>query len=344
VVLSKDEASRHGDLMLSLRHGDGQTGSRYIDSGFAYWGIGPTIQWRNTCQDRNYTVMRTGIETFRRRWNDLLKRNTIQLPDVYVSYGVGTGDKDHAILDTLKKRTSSPVYIPTDMSLDMLVNGAKTASSELLEPTRIIPMQIDFSSTTELGTVAEVRHNVLLNKPVLFSLLGNTLANFEDDLGTLRLLSEMMNDDDLLLLEVAATRAANADAARLAASEYRMIPSFDSFVRSALTQHTDLPIENEVQYSGEVYEDSQVLRIDMNYVSAARSTGRLIDGSQIVLQPGEKIRLYRTRKYTNVAIQQLLQRAGLTQIASDGYWYRGDSQFGLYLGLCRRRGRSGAGR
>lgn len=39
----------------------------------------------------------------------------------------------------------------------------------------------------------------------MFSLLGNTLANFNDDVGTLRTLAELMKPGDVMLLELAVT-------------------------------------------------------------------------------------------------------------------------------------------
>jgi hypothetical protein len=221
------------------------------------------------------------------------------------------------------------------MSLDMLVNGAKVASRDVVASSRIIPLQLDFSSPAELVTVQQIRNNVLMHKPVLFSLLGNTLANFEDDVATLATLVELLGDDDLLALELATTRTVDAANATQASLEYSNIPSFESFVRSALTQHTDLP-RNRIEYLGEICHDGQALQIDMNYVSAAKCRGRLIDGSTIELRPQEKIRLYRSRKYTYAAIQAILGHVGLVETAYT-QWSELDSPFGLYLGLCKKR-------
>lgn len=335
IVLSRDEASRHGDLMMSLRRKQGQTEPRYIDSGFAYWGIGPTIQWRRACQDSFYTVMRKGIDTFQDRWTELVRKFGQALPRIYVSYGVGTGEKDRTILSTMVAAPDLPVYVPTDMSLDMLMNGAKSASKGVIDPSRLIPLQIDFSSATELVTLSAIRRNVLGNRPVLFSLLGNTLANFEKDVVTLKTLAELIKKDDLLLVELAATKTVDEAAASMASGEYSSIPSFESFIRSALTQHTDLP-PNRIDYHGEVCHDGGALQIDMDYVSTNRSRGRLIDGSLIELKPNERIRLYRSRKYTHAVIKRILAQAGLTEIAAHLQWNERSSPFGLYLGICGR--------
>lgn len=335
IVLSRDEASRHGDLMMALRRKQGQTEPRFIESGFAYWGIGPTIQWRRACQDSFYAVMRKGIDTFQARWTELVRKFGQGLPRVYVSYGVGTGEKDHTILRTMIAAPDAPVYVPTDMSLDMLMNGAKAASKGVLDPSRLIPLQIDFSSATELVTLSEIRRDVLGDKPALFSLLGNTLANFENDVVTLKTLAELIKEGDLMLIELAATKTVDEAVASMASSEYSSIPSFESFVRSALTQHTDLP-PNRIDYHCEACHDGGALQIDMDYVSTNRSRGRLIDGSMIDLRPNERIRLYRSRKYTHAVIKRMLAQAGLTEIAVHLQWNERNSPFGLYLGICGR--------
>jgi uncharacterized SAM-dependent methyltransferase len=337
VVLSRDEASRHGDLMISLRRAEGETKPRFIDSGFAYWGIGPTIEWRRACQDSFYTVMRKGIDTFPGRWTELLGKLERRLPCIYVSYGVGTGEKDRAVLGTMSTALDTPVYVPADISLDMLVNGARVASKDVIESSKIIPLQIDFSSAAELVTLSEIRKKVFGDRPVLFSLLGNTLANFENDVATLNTLAELVKKGDLFAIELAATKMVGKDAASTAAAEYRNIPSFENFVRSALTQHTDLPI-NKIDYHCEVCHDDGALQIDIDYVSTNRGRGRLIDGSMIELRPKERIRLYRSRKYTHEAIKRILRQAGLTEVCSDLHWNDRSSPFGLYLGICGKTG------
>jgi L-histidine N-alpha-methyltransferase len=334
VVLSKDEASRHGELIRSLKRDDIDSRIRFIDSGFAYWGIGPTIQWRLTCQDPFYTVMKKGIDTFPNRWRRLagsLERQR-RPPCVYVSYGVGTGEKDHVVLETLSRMHETPAYVPIDMSLDMLINGAQTATRGIIDPGRVIPLQIDFSQPAELQMLTEILENVLGDRPVLFSLLGNTLANFEDDISVLKLLTEVMRESDGLLLELATTESVSDTIAKKAAYEYSSISSFDNFVRSALSQHTDLPY-NKIVYDSTPSHDGAALQIDMYYVSKERCEGRLIDGSTIELDPDERIRLYRSRKYTQRGIRQILGQAGLTEKLAHLEVNKGSS-FGFYLGMC----------
>ncbi|NJL81754.1 MAG: hypothetical protein HC917_28820, partial [Richelia sp. SM2_1_7] len=64
------------------------------------------------------------------------------------------------------------------------------------------------------------------NNPVLFSLLGNTLANFENDTEVLQILSKLMRSEDKFLIEVAATKDLNHQALQDAVNEYDNSKSF----------------------------------------------------------------------------------------------------------------------
>ncbi|WP_394829983.1 L-histidine N(alpha)-methyltransferase [Pendulispora rubella] len=335
VALLRSEASRHGDLMATLQRGKGDSRPRYIDSGFAYWGTAPTNRWWEACRSPYYLVMKKGIATFEDRWEELLDTFEESLPGIYVSYGVGTGEKDAVVLATLKAAGGQPFYVPIDMSLDMLVEGAKIASKGPSRTNRIIPVLMDFSAPLELETVKEIRRKSLGDGPILFSLLGNTLANFADDISLLKTLAEVMVKGDLMLLEVAATNRVDDTTAAMASAEYRSIHPFELFVSSALTLHANLPV-GTIEYTGEVCGNGEVLQIDINSVSDSKRRGRFINDSVIQVEPNERIRLYRSRKYSLTAIRGLVQEAGLSEVTSNLQLNERSSPFGLYLGLYRK--------
>jgi hypothetical protein len=91
-----------------------------IDSGFAYWGAGPSYEWTKACADVIYRVMRDGIDSFPERWG-MLDEATI--PTHYVSLGIGTGEKDVAILSRLRRTNPDLYFFPVDMSCDLMRRG-----------------------------------------------------------------------------------------------------------------------------------------------------------------------------------------------------------------------------
>ena len=80
------------------------------------------------------------------------------------------------------------------------------------------------------------------DEPILWGLLGNTAANFEDDFELIERLARLLRPQDRLMLEVATTSELAADVSERSSTEYLRSKAFCEFVTSALHQHTDLPI------------------------------------------------------------------------------------------------------
>src|SRR5436190_22231788 len=95
------------------------------------------------------------------------------------------------------------------MSAEMLRLGVHEPIRSLgLEPGRVIPVQIDFSVAENLAALRALLTNMLEDEPIVFSLLGNTLANFDDDVELLQMLvAHLVRPEDRLVLEVATTQS-----------------------------------------------------------------------------------------------------------------------------------------
>ncbi|HEY4569617.1 MAG TPA: L-histidine N(alpha)-methyltransferase [Kribbella sp.] len=337
LLVGEDQTDKLATLTGDLRgpfstSGDG----KQITSGFSYWGIGPTIAWANATNDPFYLVMKAGTESFLRHWRKL--RPHVENGGFHlVSLGVGTGVKDRTILSDLRRQNREMYYIPVDMSSEMLRMGT-------LEPVRgarfplsqVLPVQLDFSIADNVDELGQMLGRLVGEEPILFTLTGNTLANFESDEELLSTLTRVLRPQDRLLLEVASTTRLDQETADAAADEYHQTRAFAEFVTSALRYNTDLKIDNErVKFVGEV-EDDDALLVKILWQNDTDSELRmgLPDHTEVVLPIGDTIRLYTTRKYSTTRLKRLTESCKLTPveaIQSQFRYTRRPNPFGLEL-------------
>ncbi|MDZ8083989.1 MAG: L-histidine N(alpha)-methyltransferase [Nostoc sp. DedQUE12b] len=316
--IGEDQSSKLAELTQELRGEFSATGDgKEILSGFSYWGIGPTIAWDHACNDRFYLVMKESIESFKYRWHQINTNNIKDQKYHYVSLGVGTREKDQHILSLLINTNPDLLYFPVDMSSEMLRLGVQQATrGSQLQGSHVLPIQVDFSIERNVDELRKLLDRVINNSPVLFSLLGNTLANFQQDTDLLQTLSKLMRREDRLLLEVATTEELSEEAAQNAAKEYAKTRSFKEFVTSALLQNTDLHIDlNSVFFDGAVETDRGILiKILYRNLSGNKIEVMLPDRSVINFEDQDTIRLYLTRKYTSNGIDQIISNSNLVLV------------------------------
>src|SRR5262249_52733538 len=181
------------------------------------------------------------------------------------------------------------------------------------------PIQMDFLVARNVTDLRRLLDRVLGDAPILFSLLGNTLANFDADVELLRVLAKLAKPTDRFLLEVAVTDTLNAGALRDAANEYSNSTQFRRFVVSALLQNTDLHAESEeVLFIATAEPAGRAVRINGNYQNGASHEVKisLPDGNRVKFPPKDTIRLYLTRKYTDAGLGELVTEAGLVRLGN----------------------------
>jgi uncharacterized SAM-dependent methyltransferase len=201
----------------------------------------------------------------------------------------------------------------------MLRLGVQQATrGSQLKGTHLLPIQIDFSIERNVRELRKLLDKVVNDSPVLFSLLGNTLANFQQDTELLQTLSQLLRPEDKLLLEVATTEDLSEEAAQKAAKEYAKTRSFREFVTSALLQNTDLHIDlNSVFFEGFVEADRAiVIKIIYRNLTGNIIEVTLPDRSVMNFADQDTIRLYLTRKYTSTGIQQSISDSKLVLVDS----------------------------
>ena len=337
LLVGEDQTDKLATLTGDLRGPFSSSGDgKQITSGFSYWGIGPTIAWANATNDPFYLVMKAGAESFLRHWRKL--RPHVETGGFHlVSLGVGTGVKDRTILSDMRRHNRDMYYIPVDMSSEMLRMGT-------LEPVRgarfpvsqVLPVQLDFSIADNMDELRQMLSRLIGDEPILYSLTGNTLANFESDEELLGMLTRVLRPQDRLMLEVATTSSLDQDAANAAADEYHQTRAFAEFVTSALRYNTDLKIDNErVKFVGEI-EDEDALLVKILWQNNTDGEIRmgLPDHTEVVLPVGDTIRLYTTRKYSTTRLKRLTEACDLTPveaIQSQFRHTRRPNPFGLEL-------------
>jgi uncharacterized SAM-dependent methyltransferase len=337
VLVGEDQTDKLATLTGDLRGPYSKTGDgKQITSGFSYWGIGPTIAWANATNDPFYLVMKAGAESFLRHWRKVrphVDKGGFHL----VSLGVGTGVKDRTIVGDMRRHNPDMYYVPVDMSSEMLRMGT-------LEPVRgvgfpmsqVLPVQLDFSITDNMKELGEMLSRLIGDEPILFTLTGNTLANFDSDEELLSTITRVLRPQDRLLLEVASTSSLDQDAANAAADEYHQTRAFAEFVTSALRYNTDLKIDNDrIDFRGEVETDDALLvKIVWQNNTGDRIVMGLPDHTEVVLEPEDTILLYTTRKFSTERLKKLTTACDLTPIehAHSGFRHtRKPSPFGLDL-------------
>jgi hypothetical protein len=173
--------------------------------------------------------------------------------------------------------------------------------------------------------------------PVLFGLLGNTIANFEREAEVLRVLPKLIRPGkDFLLLETASTPEISSETMAAARDEYARSSVFCNFAVSSIVQNTDLPIDMK-QTLVRCSEDEGALKIVVVYKSGTDTDFTLIGGDQVAFPAGDTIRLYLSRKYTQPALDRLLMYNGLRAVrtAPHAKHTRHGAGFGMTLSLCQ---------
>lgn len=197
-IVGEDQSYKLSTLLNALNADPSETGDgKKIESGYSYWGLIPTLKWKEACEDPLYHVMREGLKNFHIVWNEYIAITETLSFCHYVSLGVGTGGKDRHILSDLAKQSGNLYYFPVDMSPEMLRIGVRESLKGAGVPKRrVLPAQIDFSLEHNLLDLRDLVRSISGEDPVLYSLLGNTLANFEDDAELLLRLAGMLRDQD----------------------------------------------------------------------------------------------------------------------------------------------------
>lgn len=301
------------NVLQELLHDLQAPHGKKIATKFSYIGMAPTIAWANACSDLFYPVMRDSIDAFDRYFRPILPLLDGK-PHHYVSLGVGTGQKDRVILSDLRPMSPSMLYVPVDISADMIRLGID--ETRKLTGLRVLPVQLDFSAVSHLNDLKNMVQRMVDDDPVVYSLLGNTVANTDDDEELLVYVGELLRPQDRLLLEVSTTSDTGEEALREAELEYSSSEAYRIHATSALAQFTDMKIDSRWLVFRSYVEGDRAIRIETHYRNAMgqQTTVSLPNRATITLDDDETVRVTLSRKYLPSGVDALIGAAGLTRL------------------------------
>jgi hypothetical protein len=321
--LGEDQLQNLAEIVRDLRS------DCKIQSKFAYWGPVPTYHWDMACNDASYT-MKDSIEEVKCcvPGHDELLSRTREREHCFLSLGPGTGEKDARLLpEIFGSQFGAITYIPVEMSLEMLRLGLRKIRSGLGSRLNVpVAVQADIEHEKLLSDSVSVAKTVADGKPLIFSLLGNTISNTEDPLHELRLIRSVMTPEDLLLLEAwivdtgqLADGVFERDLGRKLSTEYSS-DAFRPFAISGLRQNSTLPIrpDDPDNYRVEVTRATErygtVAQIDCFLYNNSRTdlVGQFYNGHEYRIKTNGKVRLYRSRRYDREGLTKLVQSAQFT--------------------------------
>lgn len=314
-----DRTARFMRLVSDLNRGfDDEGNGKRIASGNAYAGVEPAVAWTAVCRDPLCGAPRQSVESFARRWQGLRAGMPAE-PCHYVSLGPGDGRKDGVLLEDLSRANADLCYLPVDASAELLHLAVRGLIRRLSLPTdRVLSLPWDFAMAENVSGMRRLLDELFGPTPVLFSLLGNTLAHLDDDVAVLRrFASDLLRPGDRLLLEVEVTMALDEDLVVDAVAEYEHSTAFGEFVAAALRTTTDLLVDRDaVELLGAVEGDrALVVKTAYRNRTGADVVITLPNNTDVRFAPDDTIRLALSRKYSPEGLAALLHDAGLVVTA-----------------------------
>lgn len=182
-------------------------------------------------------------------------------------------------------------------------------------PGRVLPIELDFEEPSGIEALRRLLDGMLGDEPILFSLLGSSLANIDDEARFPQNLTSLLREQDRLALEVATTERLDPIAAKVAADERAGSRLYNEFVTSALGTYTDLSIDmNWLRFTGAV-EEGKALRVEGHYVNCSDQAimMTLPNRETIPYLPQERIQLLLGRKYLPEGLRRMLVSCGLDE-------------------------------
>lgn len=325
-----DQTARFIELTEDLGRGFDSAGNgKRITTGHAYLGTGAAVAWASVCHEPLGTTFRRSAETFADRWRTL-RAVAPEGPCHYVSLGPGDGRKDGVVLTDLTTTNPDVCYLPVDTSEELLhlaIGGLIRRVG--IPPDRVMSLPWDFARRESVAELRRLLDELFGATPMLFSLLGNTLAHFDDDTATLQLLASLLRPGDRLLLEVEATVAVTERLAGVAARELSENPAYRDFAASTLRHHTDLTaVGTDIEVLGTVEPDRSVLTKTV-YRADEDMVLTLPNQTRTRFAFDDTIRLALSRKYSPEGLADLVDDAGLTILGD--VCTSTDGPFGLAL-------------
>jgi L-histidine N-alpha-methyltransferase len=271
------------------------------------------------CDTEEYYQTRTEKRLLERVVGPLMERTR---PEVVTELGSGAARKTRVLLDELVDRVPEPLYMPVDISAEMLQGSAQA----LLR---------DYPELRVHGVVADYErhlHRLPADGCRLLVFLGSTIGNFEplDAVGFIGAIARGMSHDDHFLLGVDLVKspevlhAAYNDARGLTAA-------FNRNVLHVINRELDGDfVPDEFEHVARYREAEEYIEMLLRARSDQTVRIEALDMT-VEFAAGEQMRTEISRKFTRASCEVMLRTAGLEPVG----WYVSDDGY-FALSLSRR--------
>jgi uncharacterized SAM-dependent methyltransferase len=280
-----------------------------IDLKYLYWDVRAASRWQDITQMSRYLTTQTAINVLTRHADELAEQVFGDAPTselTFINFGVGTGQKDFLILNSLLGEPSvadstKVAYFPVDESLPMIqitIAELEDLMARYRDNLSIRFVLDDFQFAKRFERyVSKEEETIFGRRPPRLLAFMDTLGNF-DEKDILGMLRDFMSEDDLLLLGVELIGNRDDDALIANYSDDYMVaflagPITDVFGRT----EPDPPkfkcfiVKNKDEYS--------------RVPSAATVVGR-------VTHRGQPIEMFHSTKYEADSLETFIKRRGFS--------------------------------
>jgi uncharacterized SAM-dependent methyltransferase len=183
------------------------TGVDVVPSKYLYWTPQGSAHWLEFCKLKRYQFYENSMQVLKAHVGTLVREivkatGTAEID--FVSVGSGNGEKDHILLRHLGTSLGPEQFIyyyPVDISGMLIFEAVRTALGRGLsrKKFKVKALIADFVKLEKLQAFYEER-----SSPNVFSVLGNTVGNADED-ELMKAVADAMLEGDLVLMEVNAS-------------------------------------------------------------------------------------------------------------------------------------------
>lgn len=262
-----------------------------------YLGDSGTKNWLDLDNSTEFTVA-SSLTYLLRQNVPALARHLAKRLDM-VSIGVGSGEKERILLETLVKR-SDLTYYAVDISSEMVDKALVTVADMAIKKTGVVAFLEDLPRIKQLWT-----------SPVLLCLLGNNFCNYDPDY-LLATVHAQLKYDDLFLFDCQLLQQLRKEQIeRMYHSQLNVHFNLDPFIRRGMNPddgvfHLELlPLETDL---GTIYRTKKWLEILKDTRISCGTDSILFRAGEIINMPGF------TYKYIRSQVQSYLHRHGFQEV------------------------------
>jgi L-histidine N-alpha-methyltransferase len=296
---------------------------RQLPSKYFYDARGAVL-FQRICELPEYYLPRAELAILERAADAIVEECR---PSALIELGSGDSMKTRELLDAMRRAGSARLYVPIDLSEDVLVDTARKLAVEYAGM-RVSPIVADFEQPLRLPD-----HE----GPRLVIFLGSTIGNFERDAAVrfLRGLGGQLGRADRFALgvdlvkDVRTLERAYNDRAGVTAA-------FNLNLLTVLNTHLGATFDPG-RFEHRAFYDVEAARIEMHVVAREAHRVRIPAlGMELALGAGESIRTEISCKYTRESVAAMFEAAGLRLCE----WYTDEERlFGVALaGVARESG------